>query len=670
MNETLWTTLVIGGGLYVLASLLTLLLHWKKRKDAKLLLARSKQEAQEIAQLPLHNPHPQIQISENGRILFANPAALEIFPDIQSQGFEHPVLKDIQNVKDREIVMGGKTYQQTISNTRVNGEKAYVLYCYDITERKLYERDLERAKADADQAREAAERAKEARGEFLANMSHELRTPMNGIIGLSGILVQTGLKGENQDMIQAVNSSAKNLLILLNDILDFSKIEAGELTIEHIPFDVRKTVEQIEALQKPMAEQKGLSMKSEISETLPRFLMGDPSRLQQILNNLMSNALKFTEKGGVTLRVTGQADDQNRYLLHLAVEDTGIGIPKDKQAAIFEKFQQADTSTARKYGGTGLGLSITKDLARLMNGSIAIESEEGVGTTFTVSIKTTIAEQQEKAENERQAVDQTGINTKLRVMIVDDHPINLLFMRKTLTALGFATIDEAASGKQAVELFKEKNHDLIIMDCQMPEMDGFEATRAIRGFESADDAPVIIAATADAMKGAEEKCMASGMDDYISKPIEKDKLESILKQWIPGNEQQLVAEIEKQEKAAQPPLPKPSNQILDWERLADFVGDDPEAQAQIVNIFLDNLKADITALQKAYDQKGFEDWDSWAHKLYGACAHIGASAMAKICDEAQTLYPEKTDQIPRLHETILREYKRIYEALEKKKAAA
>lgn len=637
----------------------------RKSMNARALLKRAKQEAQEIAQLPLNNPHPQIQISETGEILFANPVTLKLFPGIEAQGFDHPVLNSIQNIDSREVFFDNKIYHQTIAQTSVNGEIAYVIYCYDITDRKRHEKDLQAAHKRAETMRAAAEDAKEARGEFLANMSHELRTPMNGIIGLSDILVETGLKGEKQSLIEAVNSSARSLLILLNDILDFSKIEAGELTMEKISFDVRKVVQQIENLQNPVASQKGLVMKSQVAENVPLYLVGDPSRLQQILNNLMSNALKFTEEGSVTLHVSGKEDNKGNFITCFAVTDTGIGIPKEKQAKIFEKFQQADASTARKYGGTGLGLAITKDLTELMNGTIAIESEENTGTTFTVTIPTPIAENQQE-DSTGPEKQKSGINMAAKIMIVDDHPINLLFMRQTLTKMGFQDFDEATSGKQALDYFGKQTYDVIIMDCQIPEMDGFEASRKIREIEDSETAPIIIAATADAMKGAEDKCMAAGMDDYISKPVDKEKLRGILERWIPGNETAIQAEINREEKTMdQSPLTTEKD-VLDWERLFEFTEGNKEMESQIINMFVDNLRNDITALHQSLQDKNYEAWDSWVHKIYGACSHIGANALAEICDEGQTLVPEKTHKIPEVHGVILNEYKRVQNYLKER----
>ncbi len=659
---------------FVIFALLEIILYFRRSKKARLaesLLMHAKEEMQEIAQLPLNNPYPVIQITESGHIIFANKACIELFPDIEQLGFDHPTLQAVKSLTEEhteqpikhEVSYAGKSYDQAIAKTSIKNEPAYMVYFYDMTFRKTFENELKRAQQRSEQSRIEAEKAKEARGEFLANMSHELRTPMNGIIGLSDILSETGLKDDQQEMIEAVNSSARNLLILLNDILDFSKIEAGELTMEHIPFDIRKVVGQIESLQRPVASQKGLTLKSKCSDLVPRRLIGDPSRLQQILNNLISNALKFTKDGSVTISIDGQADEHNNFTTQIAVTDTGIGIPKDKQAAVFEKFQQADASTAREYGGTGLGLAITKDLAELMNGGIAIQSEEGVGTTFTVTITAPIAEidEEERCDDNHQ---DGGIHLNASVLVVDDNPINLLFMRKTLTKFGFTDFDEATSGKEAIALFRDKPYALILMDCQMPEMDGFEASTQIRASQGINNKPVIIAVTADAMKGAEDKCIAAGMDDYISKPVDKNKLKMLLQKWVPGEDKiqnTTHAEIKDDETLS----------VLNLERLDDFTDGCAEAELQLLTIFIESLETDIKGLQESFNSHDFERWDSFAHKLYGGSAHIGATAMAEICDQAQCLGDHNDeDKIKAIHSKILEQYRHLDAALKKRTQAA
>ena len=668
MSQQIWMIISTAFASIIFLQIVLAQSRARQLKNAQKYLIRAKKEAQEIAQLPLNNPHPQIQISQSGKILFANPSALEIFPDIDLSGFDHPILQKIQTAQNREIAFENKIYQQTISPTKVNGETAYVIYCYDITERKQYERQLKASQIHADKMRISAENAKEARGQFLANMSHELRTPMNGIIGLSDILAEKGLQDENQNLIEAVNSSAKSLLILLNDILDFSKIEAKELTIEKTPFNIRKTIGQVEALQAPIATQKNLTLQTEIKGDVPEFFIGDPSRLQQILNNLINNALKFTQDGYVNVSLSGQALDQNNYALNIVVEDTGIGISDDKLDAVFEQFQQADKSTARKYGGTGLGLSITKNLTELMGGTIAIKSKEGKGTKLTLRLSFPIANEHDHNDKYEDSYNNVGIDTSAKLMIVDDHPINLLFLRQALTNIGFKNFDEASCGKQAYDLCKNQAYDLIIMDCQMPEMDGFKATRKIREIQTLQIPPIIIAATANAMKGAKDQCIAAGMDDYISKPIDKNELRSLLGRYIPSNENQSDVQLKNQELLH---IHKSQNNIINWQRIDEFTNGDEEVEAQILNIFIDNFEADIDNLKRSYAQKNFEHWDSWAHKLYGASAHIGADELAEKCDEGQSLSvkseTEKQARIEQIHNSILEKYYAVKTVLEQRK---
>lgn len=662
-------------GLYLLMAVLFIviiefiayIIRHKKYSAAQGFLIQAKQEAQEIAQLPLHNPHPQLQISESGKLIFANPAALKSFPNIVDQGFQHPALNGINTLTDQEIVINDKTYHQTIAQTIVNGERAFAVYFHDITDRKWFEKEIKGAHARAEKMRAEAEKAKEARGEFLANMSHELRTPMNGIIGLSDMLVDMQLEGEKQEFIEAVNNSAKNLLILLNDILDFSKIEAGELSIEKIPFNIRKTVKQIESLQKPIASQKGINMGSTIADNVPHTLIGDPSRLQQILNNLMSNALKFTDKGSVSISIYGEEKVDGIFTTHITVKDTGIGIPKDKQASVFQKFQQADSSTARKYGGTGLGLTITQNLTKLMNGTIEIESDVSIGTTFIVTLNLPVDNDFKAEESDLIQPPKVHLNKNARIMIVDDHPINLLFLKQLLTKFGYAHIDEANNGKAALDHFARNRYDLIIMDCQMPDMDGFEAAQRIREMEEAESAPIIIAATADAMKGAEERCIASGMDDYISKPIDASKLRHILNEWIPANEKEAQQKINDEEDhfiSKKHTAPKEQNDIIDWNYLHEFTDGNTETEALTIDIFITNLRSDIENLHVCLKNKDYSGWDSWVHKLYGASAHIGAVSLAKKCDYGQSLPLDDYNEIHKTHKAILIEYKRVNDFFE------
>ncbi len=608
-------------------------------------LRTAKRETEEIAQFLIHNPSPFIQLSREGRITFANPAACRQFPDLFERATGHPALFGLRDlltgkpdkgdrkdgiIKDeitREISIGEKTWVQTIVPIFASGSGALAVYCYDVSERKAFEMALEKNRL-------AAESANQAKSDFLANMSHELRTPMNGIIGLSGLLTKMEIGEKAEELARAVHSSSHALLKLLNDILDFSKIEAGEVTLETIAFDPRQMALQVVQLQRSVAEGKGLSLVCDIQQDLPARLIGDPSRLQQILNNLLNNAIKFTSRGSVRLVIEGKRQGEESCVLSIRVEDTGIGIPEDKKESVFKKFTQADVSTARKYGGTGLGLSITRHLITMMGGSVVLESTEGKGTCFTVTLNLKIAHAQNDTDEAVQENPIKGLtDRKARIMIVDDHPINLLLLRNLLANLGFSNLEEARSGAEALALFEKFSFDLILMDCQMPDMDGYTAARRIREKEGAGKHTSIIAVTADAIKGAQDKCLAAGMDGYVTKPIEEKALCAALAQVFSTAESAVRSEdFEVVERK-----PVSQNEILDCARFDQFTHKDPEAERQIIALFSETAQESLQALADSLQDNHNGAWERYTHKLYGSAANFGARALARACDEAQEL---------------------------------
>jgi signal transduction histidine kinase/CheY-like chemotaxis protein len=430
-----------------------------------------------------------------------------------------------------------------------------------------YQRWIERENADLAAARvRVAEAASQAKSRFVAQMSHELRTPLNGVLGAIELLLQSKLSQSQRRLGDILHLSAQSLMDLVNDVLDFSRIEAGRLELETVPLLPRRLTEEVAALMTPQAEGKGLALSCRVHPDVPESLCGDPTRLRQILINLVGNAIKFTEEGVVRLRLEPGEEADGRQTLHFEVSDSGVGIAPDVGARIFDAFAQAEGSTTRLHGGTGLGLAISRELARLMGGDLEYESEPDVGTTFRLTTRLTVApagcdgEAAEETPAALRAIDQPPDDlpdaewtetpaavaarpagdpspaTRPHVLLVDDNAVNLEVACAMLRLIG-CEVDVARDGRQALALLTSRRYDAALMDCMMPVMDGFAATAALRALEArnrAEGRTVVIALTASATKEDRARCLAAGMDDYLSKPFRKERLEGTLRRWIPA----------------------------------------------------------------------------------------------------------------------------------------
>ena len=510
------------------------------------------------------------------------------------------------------------------------------------------------------QARQLAEDAARTKADFLANMSHEIRTPMNAIIGMTHLVLQTELNDRQKDYLQKIHRSSKHLLGIINDVLDFSKMDADKLSLERITFDLHVLITDLTSVLEAKTAEKGLQLKVHIDESLPEQFKGDPLRLQQILLNFANNAVKFTHQGEIEIRVDGYKASAGKRGLQFSVRDTGIGLSPDQQQRLFRSFEQADGSTTRKYGGSGLGLAISRRLAEMMDGEVGVNSQEGKGSTFWFKVELEPVPERASAGrmNTRDAVEHSRkkvavpgfaeLKQRLQgahILLVEDNPLNQEVAAELLKQVGIR-VDVAANGAEALQQLEQRSYDLVLMDMQMPVMDGLTATRKIRRQPQFADLP-ILAMTASALTSDRDACLEVGMNDFLAKPIEPKKLWAELARWInmPASDEggdEVMAAASEPVSQALPSIPG-----LDTETGLKLALDDPHLYRQLLQSFVRSHRDFKEQIDQATEEGDLERLVRLAHTLKGSAAQVGATELSNASRQyEQELHEAKTDALP------------------------
>lgn len=551
--------------------------------------------------------------------------AREVYQEVFEKGSvaDSPLTLRHKEGKLTDVLFNGSVYKDDKGNV-----VGVVIVARDVTEQKRIASELiearifaelateiaEEAKINAESATIIAENAVKAKQQFLSNMSHEIRTPMNAIIGFTKVVLKTELTTKQKEYLNAIKMSGDALIVLINDILDLAKVDAGKMTFEKRPFKMKSSIAAMLHLFETKIQEKNLKLIKEYDNKIPDVLVGDPIRLHQIILNLVSNAVKFTSKGKIIVSVHLLHEDEDKVIIEFAVTDTGIGIPKEKTGKIFENFQQASSGTSRLYGGTGLGLAIVKQLVEPQGGSIRVRSTVNEGSTFSFTLSFQKTNAEAELENEIMELDSEIKNIK--VLVVEDIPLNQLLMKTLLDDFGFAR-DIAENGKIAIEKLKENDYDIILMDLQMPEMNGFEATEYIRN--TMKSKIPIIALTADVTTVDLAKCKAVGMNDYIAKPIDErllySKIVGILKK---PKLTKLTAKLNEN-------LEDKKIKCIDLVYLNQRTKSNPKLMMEMISLYLAQTPPLINTIKQSLEEKNWDLLGAAAHKMIPSFSIMGIS---------------------------------------------
>lgn len=562
--------------------------------------------------------------------------AREVYQEVFAKGFVANYPLTIKDHKLTDVLLNGSVYKD--GNGNVLG---VVVVARDITDQKRIATELTEAKVFAELATGIAEEAKikaecatriaedavKAKQQFLSNMSHEIRTPMNAIIGFTKVVLKTNLSSKQKEYLTAIKMSGDALIVLINDILDLAKVDAGKMTFEQTPFKMALSISAMLHLFETKIQEKNLELVKEYDHKIPEVLVGDPVRLHQIILNLVSNAVKFTTMGKITVSVRLLNENDQTATIEFSIKDTGIGIPEDRIEKIFENFQQASSGTSRLYGGTGLGLAIVKQLVEPQGGSIRVKSKIGDGSVFSfiLSFQKTKAE----AEFETGLVELDTEIINIKVLVVEDIALNQLLMKTLLDDFGFER-DIAGNGKIAIEKLQTKSYDIVLMDLQMPEMNGFETTEYIRN--KMNSKIPIIALTADVTTVDLAKCKAVGMNDYIAKPVD----EKLLYNKIVGLVKK-PAQIKINEPAGNGNGQSEKLKCIDMAYLSHRTKSDPKLMMEMISLYLKQTPPLISAMKQSFQKKDWSSLYSAVHKMIPSFVIMGISVdfenMAKRVQE-------------------------------------